>query len=357
MKTSMREIGVAVLLAVQAILAGGAEVGRPDGFRPGEVWRDTDGQPINAHGGGLLFHGGTYYWYGEIKTGKTWAPESNKGWGGTRVEMIGVSCYSSRDLLSWKNEGNVLPAVKDDPKHDLHSSKVVERPKVVFNAATKKFVMWMHIDSEDYKLAHAGVAVADAPTGPFQYLGSLRPDGAMSRDMTLFADDDGKAYLFHSSEDNATMHVAQLTDDYLKPSGRFERVFIGRSMEAPAVVRHKGRYYLMASGCTGWAPNPARSAVADSVFGPWKELGNPCRGPGAEITFRCQSTYILPVAGKPDVYICMLDRWSQFDLPDSRYVWLPLRFEGEGFVVEWRDAWSLDSFAAPGGGEAGRPHP
>lgn len=339
----VNRMGLAVLTVAIATAASAATLAEATAFRPGEVWRDTDGQPINAHGGGLLFHGGTYYWYGEIKTGKTWAPESNKGWGGTRVEMLGISCYSSRDLQHWKNEGNVLPAVKDDPKHDLHSSKVLERPKVVHNAKTGKFVMWMHVDSEDYKFARAGVAVADAPTGPFRYLGSLRPDDSMSRDMTLFADDDGKAYLFYSSEDNATMHVSLLTDDYLKPSGRFERIFIGRSMEAPAVVKHKGRYYLMASGCTGWAPNPARSAVADAVFGPWKELGNPCRGPGAEITFRCQSTYILPVAGRPGAYICMLDRWSQFDLPDSRYVWLPLRFAGEGFEVEWRDAWALDT--------------
>lgn len=38
---------------------------------PGEVWKDTDGNPINAHGGGLLYHDGTYYWYGEYKKGKT----------------------------------------------------------------------------------------------------------------------------------------------------------------------------------------------------------------------------------------------------------------------------------------------
>lgn len=34
---------------------------------PGEVWNDTDGNPINAHGGGILYHEGTYYWYGEYK--------------------------------------------------------------------------------------------------------------------------------------------------------------------------------------------------------------------------------------------------------------------------------------------------
>lgn len=315
-------------------------------FEPGEIWRDTDGQPINAHGGGILHAGGTYYWYGEIKSGRTWAPECNKSWGGTRVELRGVACYSSRDLHAWKNEGNVLPAVPDDPAHDLHTSKVLERPKVIFNRTTGKYVMWMHVDSEDYRLARAGVAVADTPAGPFRYLGSLRPDGAMSRDMTVFQDDDGKAYLFYSSEENETMHVSLLSDDHLKPAGRFERIFIGRSMEAPAVFKHGGRYYLMASGCTGWAPNPARSAVADTIWGPWKELDNPCRGPDAEITFHGQSTFILPVAGRPGEFICLLDRWNQHDLADSRYLWLPLRLTPDGFEVPWRKAWGL---AAPGG--------
>ncbi|MBN2592704.1 MAG: hypothetical protein JXA81_04285, partial [Sedimentisphaerales bacterium] len=112
-------------------------------FRPGEIWTDTGGAPINAHGGGILYHDKVYYWYGEIKTGKTWMPEANRSWNGTRVDVTGISCYSSRDLYNWKYEGNVLPAVKDDPNNDLHTSKVLERPKVLYNATTKKFVMWM----------------------------------------------------------------------------------------------------------------------------------------------------------------------------------------------------------------------
>jgi len=310
-------------------------------FRPGQVWNDTDGKPINAHGGGVLYHEGTYYWYGELKIGKTWTPESNRGWGGTRVEAAGVSCYSSKDLYNWKNEGVALPSVQNDPKHELHKSKVIERPKVLYNKATKKFVMWMHVDSEDYSFARAGVAVSDSPTGPFQYLGSFRPNNSMSRDMTVFMDDDGKAYLFHASENNATMHIVLLSDDYLKPTDRFARVFEGRSMEAPAVFKHKGRYYLMASGCTGWAPNAARSAVADSILGPWTELDNPCRGPEAGITFGGQSAFILPVVEKPGTFIFLGDRWKPRDLQNSLYLWLPITLTDKGFEVPWKDAWSL----------------
>ena len=58
-------------------------------FKPGEIWTDTSGAPINAHGGGILYHDKVYYWYGEIKTGKTWLPECNRSWDGTRVETVG----------------------------------------------------------------------------------------------------------------------------------------------------------------------------------------------------------------------------------------------------------------------------
>lgn len=31
----------------------------------GDRWLDTDGNPINAHGAGMLYHNGRYYLYGE----------------------------------------------------------------------------------------------------------------------------------------------------------------------------------------------------------------------------------------------------------------------------------------------------
>lgn len=333
-----------LLLAFLALaLTGGAADSLE--FQPGEVWLDTSGKAINAHGGGMMFHKGVYYWYGENKEGRTWLPESTKAWEGYRVDVTGVRCYSSRDLFRWKDEGLVLRAVPDDPAHDLHPSKVCERPKVVFNARTKKFVMWMHIDSEDYKAARAGVAVADSPTGPFHYIESVRPEGQYSRDQTLFLDDDGKAYRIYSSENNRTTYISLLTDDYLKHSGKFVRVFEGRHMEAQVVFKHAGKYWFIASGCTGWAPNTARSAVADSIWGPWTELGNPCRGPEAEITFRGQSTYVFPIAGRKDTFIFMADRWNKTNLADSRHLWLPLQFKDGRPVVEWREKWNLSFFA------------
>ena len=173
---------------------------------PGAVWNDTGGNPINAHGGGLLYHNGRYYWYGEYKQGETILPEWAT-WECYRTDVTGVGCYSSPDMVNWTFEGIVLPAEKDDPSSDLHPSKVLERPKVVYNQKTGKFVMWAHVESADYSKAAAGVAVADTPTGPFTYLGSFRPNNAMSRDQTVFVDDNGRAYQLYSSEENDhTLH-------------------------------------------------------------------------------------------------------------------------------------------------------
>ncbi len=307
-------------------------------FRPGEIWPDTDGAHINAHGGGVLRDDGVYYWFGEHKV------EGRLG----NKAMVGVGCYSSTDLCSWENEGIALPVVMDHPDHELTQGCVLERPKVIRNQTTGEYVMWFHLELKDqgYTAARAGVAVSDCPTGPYTYLGSMRPDESMSRDMTLHVDGDQAAYHIYASEENATLHISRLTDDYRAPSGEFKRVFENRSIEAPAILRHGGRYYFIASGCTGWAPNEARSAVADSIWGPWEELGNPCVGPHAELTFLAQSTYVLPVRGKPGAFIFMADRWRPENAIDGRYVWLPIQFRDGRLVIEWMDEWDLSLFDA-----------
>lgn len=312
------------------------------GIRPGEVWCDTDGKPIQAHGGGVLFHDGSYYWYGENK-------DASNVPGCERVEVIGVSCYSSRDLLNWKNEGIVLPAVKDDPEGDLHPGRVVERPKVIHNARTGKFVMWMHIDDINYQYARAGVAVADRSRGPFTYLGSVRPCGADSRDLTVFQDDDGAAYLVTGVLWHSAIQIVRLSDDYLRADSEFVRVLqrpgppTGR--ESPAVFKRRGRYYLVSSGTTGWNPNTAEYAVADRMLGEWTPCGNPCTGPDADMTFHAQNTHVLQVAGRDDAFVVMFDRWNPANLRDSLYVWLPAEFSEKGELrIPWRDSWDMEIF-------------
>lgn len=374
--------GAAVFSAAPSDKAFAGKKEKRNVFTPGQVWNDTQGVPINAHGGGLLYHKGTYYWFGEHK-----GADSNSAY-------VGVTCYSSRDLYNWKNEGVALPVVTGDPDHDLTAGCVLERPKVVYNPKTRKFVMWFHLElkGKGYSAARVGLAVSDRVTGPYRYVRSYRPNaghwpenlpeedrvstltpadpsvkewwtpewyralekglfvrrdfagGQMSRDMTVFVDDDGKAYHIYSSEENMTLQIAELTDDYQAHSGRYYRALPGKQNEAPALFKKDGKYYLITSGCTGWAPNAARMAVADRIEGPWKELGNPCVGEDAGLTFHSQSTYILPVAGKKDAWIFIADRWKPENPIDGRYVWLPIRFENGKPVLKWADKWDLSVF-------------
>ena len=339
-------------------------------FSPGEIWPDNNGVHINAHGGGILLHDGKYYWFGEHKVA------GDRG----NVAKVGVHCYSSNDLYNWKDEGIALK-VSDDPKSDIANGCILERPKVVYNAKTKKFVMWFHLEllGKGYAAARSGVAVADKINGPYTFLKSYRPNaqqqpyyppgtpdaekqlncnnpanksdgffcrdlpgGQMARDMTVFVDDNGKAYHIFSSEENFTLDVAELDDSYTGHTGKFSRVYVGFQTEAPALFKRNGHYYMIGSGCTGWAPNAARWFIADSIFGPWKYSGNPCVGENAHITFGGQSTHVLPVPGKKDAFIFMADKWKPSNAIDGRYLWLPIHFKNDSLEIAWQSSWSIN---------------
>lgn len=277
--------------------------------------------PMDAHGAGAFYQNGIYYLFGEIKRGQTHLVP-NQSWEDYRVNAGGVSCYTSKDLLHWTYMGIALAPEMRDTSSDLYTGRVIERPKVIYNEAARQYVMWMHIDRDDYSAARVGVAVSNTPQGPYHYLRSLRPNGQMSRDMTVFKDDNGKAYLIYTSENNNTMHVTPLTDDYLSVEPGFNRILVGQRREAPAVLKNKGRYYLITSLCSGWDPNAATYAVADSMMGNWTQMGNPCIGDDSATTFHTQSAFVLPLADGR--FLFMADRWNKTDLEKSGYLWLPL---------------------------------
>ena len=92
------------------------------------------------------------------------------------------------------------------------------------------------------------------------------------------------------------------------------------------------------------APNAARSAVAERIWGPWKELGNPCVGNGSDLTFGGQSTYIVKVNDRADAYIALFDQWRPENAIDGRYLWLPINFTDDGFEIHYMDQWDLSYF-------------
>jgi hypothetical protein len=347
-------------------------------FKPAQVWLDSKHVPINAHGGGIIYFNKKYYWFGEHKTA---GPLGN-------TAQVGVHCYSSKDLYNWNDEGIAL-AVTDDTQSEITRGCILERPKVIYNKKTKKFVMWFHLEpkGKGYLGALSGVAVSNSVTGPYTFVKSVRPDkgvwptnvlpqhktkpfsrfdlkfrgdrlpehadslnlvgrdvanGQMARDMTLFVDDDGKAYHIYASEENSTLHISLLNDDYLSHAGIYSRVMVSQFREAPAMFKHKGKYFLITSGCTGWAPNTAQYAISDKIFGEWAIKGDPCTGDNAKLTFGAQSTYVIPVQGKKGAYIFMADKWAPKNPIEGTYVWLPIKMSNNEIEIKWRENWNLN---------------
>lgn len=371
-----------------------------DSFRPGQPWVDDQGNPIQAHGGQVVPSTDAdgqaiYYWYGEDR----W-----NGYAGSR----GVHVYSSRDLYNWTDEGLALQALStadeittDPAAAELYAdytaqqravvvrdlvtvssdpdvpAAILERPKVMYNAATDQWVMWIHTDgpsatsNAQYAKATAGVAVSDSPTGPFRYVDSYRlnvaPEGepnyqpdspGMARDMNLFTDVDGTGYIIYASEENLTLFISKLSENFMflsAPVDRavkgedFTRTYIGGQREAPAVFVYDGTYYLITSGATGWNPNPAKYATADSMLGEWTDHGNPAGGSGASTTHGSQSTSVLTIDAAAGKFIYLGDRWTPSDLRNAPAVWLPLEFGDDGsLILNWYEEWTLDDLEGKG---------
>jgi hypothetical protein len=392
----------AVGLSLLGVPSSSTAAPTDDSFRPGQPWVDTGGKVIQAHGGQVVTAKDergrrVYYWYGE---------DRSNGYS----DSPGVHLYSSHDLYHWNDEGLALramnsrdqfendkyfaklykhytPAQKEIVWRDLSTNSVrtdgwatfsiLERPKVIYNKATRKWVMWVHSDgpssptsTSNYARAEAGVAIADSPKGPFRWIDSYRldhvpsdsvpwcgsgpsfdPAGGMARDMNLFVDDDGTAYIIYSSEENRTMYISKLNRSYTYLSASpdtavqgkdFTRTLVCNQREAPAMFKSEGTYYLLTSGATGWDPNPAHYATSQNILGQFTDRGVPITGDGAATTYNSQSTNVITIDQKHNKFLFMADRWTPSDLANAPYVWMPMRFgEGGSLTIGPDTEWAL----------------
>lgn len=341
-------------------------------IKPGKIWLDTEGKRIQAHGGSVFYENGIYYWYGENK-------EFTDGRPG--VWHWGVRCYSSKDLYNWKDEGLIIPPVEDDDRSPLHPSAMMDRPHILYNEATKKYVCWLKIMGRDGVQAST-VLTADRLLGPYTIVRTgLRPLGMSAGDFDLCKASDGKAYYCFERVHSETI-IADLTEDYCNVTGYYSTHFPQAGppyvREATAHFMRDGKHYLVTSGTTGYFPNPSEVAVADTWHGSYRVLGDPHVGDGSHTSFHSQISSVFKMPGE-DLYIACADRW----LPDctyayedyraaferrfihgkqprkeemkyfaddaantsvADYVWLPIRFEGDMPVIEWRDEWTIEEF-------------
>ena len=341
-------------------------------IKPGQPWYDTEGKRIQAHGGSMLFWDDTFYWYGENKEGVT---DEKLLW------HNGVRMYSSKDLYNWKDEGVVCATHPEDRESPLHPYSKMDRPHILYNDKTKKFVLWMKIMCEGGLEQYMATATADKITGPYRIVNEkLHPGGMNSGDFDLVKREDGSACIVFERV-HSDMIVIDLTDDYLDTTLTYS-VHLPRKCppyvrEAPAVFHRNGKHYIITSGTTAKFPNASETVSYDDIHGEWEELGDPFVGDIKRTSFDSQVSCVFKYPYADDLYIAMADRWLT-DLSDDRpdiaaifaaifdpdiksdladfplhtltakntsladYVWLPVRFVDGVPKIEWRDEWTVE---------------
>ncbi|GIH25342.1 beta-xylosidase [Acrocarpospora phusangensis] len=328
MRTGLRRAAAAALLVAGAVVAQPAPAqAAPVTITNGTQFRDTAGNVVHAHGGGMLKSGAYHYWFGENRNADN--------------TFRAVSVYRSTDLLNWEFRRDVLTRTSNA---ELNVANI-ERPKVIYNSSTGRYVMWMHKENgRDYGEARAAVASSATIDGDYTYHGSFRPLGQhMSRDITLF-NDGGTAYMISAADENYDLHIYRLTADYLNVASLVGNFWNDAHREAPAMFKRGSTYFLLTSAATGWNPNQAKYATASSVSGPWSGWTNT----GDGTTFGSQPAYVLPVQGTSTTsYLYLGDRWAGAwggPVNDSQYVWLPITFpSATSMSLSWHPQVTIDA--------------
>lgn len=350
---------------------------RQDAIYPGEVWLDTKGERIQAHGGAVYYENGTYYWYGE---NKTYTDGKNGIW------TWGLKVYASQDLCNWDDLGYLIPPVLDDPNSALFPTKRIDRPHILKCPRNGKYVCWIKLSGPE---AAFTIWQANSLLGPYEMVENLyNPGGHKAGDFDMVADaETGKGYIYFDA-DHKSMLCMSLTEDYLHADTEIASSYPNMTppftREAPALFEAKGRKYMITSGMTGYVPNKSDSAVADGWEDAFLSMGNPHVKDDTNASFNSQISKIFKVEDKDNCFIAMADRWLPEYHVDSRiadlftrviastyepetyqaadaerkemyagnvietaetriadYVWLPIEWDGDKPVIYWKKEWSI----------------
>ena len=359
---------------------------------PGKPLLDTNGKRVQAHGGSIFYEGGIYYFYGENKEYTTY---------GSDIWTWGVRAYVSTDLYNWEDKGLIIEPDEADPTSPLNPRTAkLDRPHIIYNERTKKFVCWVKVMRNDGSQTMT-VLTADSFLGKYEIATrDLRPLGMFSGDFDLAVAKDGKAYIYFERVHSETI-CADLTEDYTNVTGcysiHFPRPYPPYVREATAHFIRNGKHYLVTSGTTSYLPNPSEVAVADTWHGPYTVIGDPHPQDESRTSFHSQIGSVFKVPGKKDLYIALADRWAPDcmdipygfyeqvyvyyctgrvgDIPQlmeqygitpemmartddekrdtsiAEYVWLPLQFVDPDveypngrIIINWLDEWRIEDY-------------
>ncbi len=278
-------------------------------------WVDQDGARILTRSGCLDKFNGVFYWYGGNPRG-------------FREQY----CYTSTDLIHWTNHGVIL-------RHDVDANRI----DVQFNDATRQYVMFLKYNGNG---AHLAWATAEKPEGPFTFKSQTLVDDARMGDMSVFKDDDGKAYLAYVSWAvgvNAQHGVYRFSEDYLSLDQRLYLWDI-RSREANHIFKRNALYYYGTSRTAGIASSETTYYTATNLAGPWSPARR-LNTPGSSNSWDSQVDFVYPLKGtEGTLYMFCGDRWTK-NLPQGRngdYIWLPMEFEGDVPTVNYYQDWELN---------------
>ena len=290
-------------------------------IRNGQAWTDTQGKSVQAHGGNFLKVGKRWYLIGEDRS-SSWNPD--------------VNLYSTTDFMTWRFEGKVIENGVTDP--ELGKSRMIERPKLMYNKRTKEFVIWCHWEAKNYGASEAACFASKKVNGPYRKIWSGRPFDIKSRDCNIFVDNDGTAYFISTTNENQDLGLFTLSDDYYKAVSH-TLLQPGQRREAPALVHIGPTYYMISSACSGWDPNQAMLTVSDNIHDGW----TPLQPVGDRIAYDTQASSILTIKGsKKTTYIYVGDRWMDPDLPQSKIIMLPVEFKDGQMTFDWHEEWDLN---------------
>lgn len=357
---------------------------------------DTDGTPIYSQGGGVFKFGDKYYWYGvKYKEAPIYASNPQNGKIDT-CTFDAFTCYSSTDLVNWKNEGELMTdaTAAPDGTAGLVGAGWIGRMGVAYNQNTKKYILISQYYNEtdgavinttkgpktaSLSSPVSGImfATAPSPTGPFTFKHVLTDMPYFvnngTGDQTVFVDDDGKAYIISSSasgrshlyvsalreSDFLDIDPAQVKDIYYDGTSQFvkEDGTIGKKdkggIEGNSMFKYKGHYYFTGSDLYGWDSSHAYVLEAENIFGPYNiqhvtsdiNLPYVMEGTSDNYAHVSQTGFYFTIKGsEQELVVFCGDRWSDFAGNGAGYnQWVPLSFDGYKPVFNDLHQWNLNS--------------
>ena len=221
-----------------------------------------------------------------------------------------VTESSSKDGYSFGNSRVVVPTTAHK---DMASCKI-ESVKTAYVPSKNTVIVAAHWEKPNGYADGKLFLATGTPGGDFELRCIERPLGVEVRDMSIFIDDDGTAYLLAAANKpgvdsgaNATTYVFKFKDDLTGIEEVTARLFPEMYREMPNIVKIDGWYYLFVSQTSGWAPSAGAYAVSRNMKEGWSDL----RPIGNTSTFGSQSSWILQIGeGENAHYLMHAYRWG-----------------------------------------------